>query len=319
MQEKILIIGPVFYNYHKNILSVFNKKGFQTTYLSEIKYGLVDKILKHFNSSLRKLYNNYFLFKNVSNLNEEYNYIILIRGEVISSKTIKTFFAKQQKARKILYLWDSVRENKNVLNLLKYFDSVKSFDMADCEKYGFLYLPLFYTPYESGNEKIIEKDIDILFVGLDFGDRYTIIKKVREYCYGNSLNFKCFLLTTRFKHLKRILSLKKFNKSDFIFEPLRQEVVKEYLDRSHCVLDIHNSLQAGLTMRTIEILSQGNKLITTNNNIVNTNLYKKENILIIDRKEPVLNNNFIKSSAKKIDLSKFTIDSWILNLIGSDE
>jgi hypothetical protein len=69
--------------------------------------------------------------------------------------------------------------------------------------------------------------------------------------------------------------------------------VQHYVNISAAVLDVEHPKQRGLTMRTIETLIAEKKLITTNKNIINSNLYDKSRVCIINRDNPKLPDDFI--------------------------
>jgi len=55
------------------------------------------------------------------------------------------------------------------------------------------------------------------------------------------------------------------------------------------IIDIERPLQKGLTMRTIEMLGTNKKIITTNN------------IFIIDRNNPIIDEIFLNKEYQEID------------------
>ena len=63
-----------------------------------------------------------------------------------------------------------------------------------------------------------------------------------------------------------------------------------------------------------EMLGAKKKLITTNHNIKYYDFYDQQNILIIDRKKPVIDKDFIYSPYNDIDLhiyNKYSLQSWV--------
>ena len=61
---------------------------------------------------------------------------------------------------------------------------------------------------------------------------------------------------------------------------------------SRAVLDIEHPLQRGLTMRTIETIMMGKKLITTNKHILTSDLYNPSRVCVIDREYPEIPTTF---------------------------
>ena len=72
--------------------------------------------------------------------------------------------------------------------------------------------------------------------------------------------------------------------------------------------------QTGLTMRTIETLGAKKKLITTNPHVKEYDFYRPENILIVDRYNPVITKEFLDAPWKEIPeniYKKYSISSWL--------
>ena len=104
------------------------------------------------------------------------------------------------------------------------------------------------------------------------------------------------------------------------WKSLAKEDVFELFSQSSVVLDIHHPMQSGLTMRTIECIGAEKKILTTNLDIVNYDFYNPRNILVIDRVNPVVNQDFFESAYEKLPpdvYNRYSLKSW-LNEIFSD-
>lgn len=88
------------------------------------------------------------------------------------------------------------------------------------------------------------------------------------------------------------------------------------LRQSRSVLDIEHEEQSGMTIRTIETLAMGVKLVTTNKNIQKEKFYTPDNIMIIDRNKPILDPYFIKSEFEPMTgfYEKYSLRAWIKTL-----
>lgn len=255
---------------------------------------------------------------------KEYDYIWVLRGEYTPIASLKLMKKKFPKAKLILYMWDSVVNYKTVEKIWPYFDKVMTFDRKDYLKYKdkLEFLPLYYYEDCIPKTKVSEKVYDIGFIGTGHGDRILIANEIKKQCEEKGLSFYSFMFLPHklvyfynkitnpaFKHAKM---------SDFSYEKLPFEKVYEIYDQSKCVLDIESITQAGLTMRTIEIVGLHKKLITTNPDIVNYNFYNKNNIQLMDRKEPVVDEAFINSSYVELDetiYKQYSLESWIRNIL----
>lgn len=93
-----------------------------------------------------------------------------------------------------------------------------------------------------------------------------------------------------------------------------QEVVRG----SRAVLDIEHPAQTGLTMRTIETLLDGKKLITTNAAVRESDLYDPSRVAVIDRRAPRLPEGFLETPFRPIPeplRRAYRIDGWLARLL----
>lgn len=75
-------------------------------------------------------------------------------------------------------------------------------------------------------------------------------------------------------------------------------------------------------MRTIETHGMRKKLITTNQNIKNYDFYDENNILIVDRKNPVIPYAFVESKYKMLPeniYDKYSLTYWIKTIFEGRE
>jgi len=266
-------------------------------------------------------FNNYI--KNIIKENKSCNfdYIVVIRGEAFTTKSIVLLKKSFPRAKLILYLWDSVKYTK-VTELFKYFDKVLSFDRIDVNEFnGLIHRPLFYLPEYSKISNLPPGDIDLIFIGKLHSDRYFIISKLEKIFKekGLSTYFYFYYPSRLLFFIKKIFNKKYWGKSSIIVnsDMISVSETVNLLCRARCSLDINHPLQTGLTMRTIEVLGAKRKLITTNEDIKNYEFYNKNNIMIIDRKDPVIDYNFIFSPLEEIEESiyqKYSLNCFIDDL-----
>jgi hypothetical protein len=72
--------------------------------------------------------------------------------------------------------------------------------------------------------------------------------------------------------------------------------------------------QRGLTMRTMEVLGAGKKLITTNKEIRCYAFFSADRIMMIDRKNPSLEPGFFEDDGAPLSrdvISQFSIRHWV--------
>ena len=256
--------------------------------------------------------------------NKEYDYIWVLRGEYTPIKSLKLMKEKFPNAKLILYMWDSIVNNKKIDKKWPCFDRVITFDRKDYLHYQdeIEFLPLYYYEDCIPETHVNEKVYDIGFIGTGHGDRILIANAIKNQCEEKGLKFYSFMfLPHKLVYLYNKLTNPAFQNAkvnDFSYEKLPFEKVYEIYDQSKCVLDIESITQTGLTMRTIEIVGLHKKLITTNPDIVNYDFYNKNNIQLLDRSAPVLDEVFINSEYVELEeevYKQYSLESWIRNIL----
>lgn len=171
------------------------------------------------------------------------------------------FNKKFRKNRKIC-----IYRNTAVVNIYSHeIEKIKaySFDFSDCKRFGFEY----YNQYCSGFDFLLENrgtkpTIDFYFLGRDKGRKEKIDELI--------VSFKGY--TT-----KIIIVRSGFLKNDYVSYV---EHCKNIIN-SRVVLDIVKEGQSGLTMRSIEALLTGRKIITNNESIFKYEGFNATNTLLI--------------------------------------
>ena len=105
----------------------------------------------------------------------------------------------------------------------------------------------------------------------------------------------------------------------FKYKPIANEKFLEVYSKSSCILDIEHPNQRGLTMRTIETIGAKKKLITTNINIKKYDIYC-ENILIVDRNNPIIPSSFLTAEFKNYSdeiYQKYSLTGWITEVFSN--
>lgn len=316
--KSILLIAPIFYNYHELIINSLIKQGAKVTFIQEKEYSILSRLLGYLSSYLSKEYHKFFLRSRLSaQSKEDFDSILIIHGEYVDKKILDLTKELFKSAKLISYHWDSLIHNKNGALTVDLYDRVYSFDRSDVDRLGNLkYLPLFHT-IEQNDKSSVEliNERDLLFIGVDYSDRISIIKKIVKKSKNLFFRFDYFLITSKISYLRKKATFSKRYRNtvaeDFKFEKISHNKFLDMIRTSKCVLDINVEGQAGLTMRTIEVLALGKKLITTNEWIKHEPFYNENLILIINRKEPNVVAEFIKSETPKIDMSYYHLDNWV--------
>ena len=328
--KKILLVA--LSGYSDGIIKEMKKLGAEVDYINDKpNNGFVCKTLGRLQVGFyQKVIHNYYCDQLNKLSDRDYDRILVIRGEYTPIESLKLMRLKYPKAKIILYMWDGMNK-ANTIGIDKkwsYYDQVYTFDRIDYEahKDKIDFLPLYYyNEYLPETNKAPNSDdfkYDLSFIGTGHDDRIRIVKKVMSDC--EKAGKKCFsyfylphkIVFLKYKLLNKDFADVKMNDANYSMMPF-SELYKTYAD-SKCVIDIENSGQHGLTMRTIEILGLKRKLVTTNKDIVNYDFYNENNILVIDRSNPVINQDFFE--LPYINLSselyqKYSLSNWLMKVL----
>jgi len=199
-------------------------------------------------------------------------------------------FINKHKNKFCIYLANPVKSVSGKNNLSRFKCPVYTFDELDAKKFNFRYYH-YFLPFIEPAEK---EDViyDFMFVGLNKG---------RKECIDYML-----------KNLKGYSSYIKIAEGRY---PLKYKDYINILHSSKCIIEILQSQQTGITLRTIESLYYSKKLITNNENVVNFPFYNSSNIYIIKNTKDI-NFSEIRSFMNK---KQETINEFLFNEYKCDE
>lgn len=323
--KKILFFSPAFFKYENMIADKMREMNAEVdTYDVRSVTSAIDRALLKISPAIfKKKSQKYYEDIIEKNKKKNYDYILIVKCDMTPISILKKFKIVFPKAKLCLYLWDSVENIPGVVKKFKYFDTLHSFDLNDCEKYPKLkFRPLFFGDQFRKERHEIDYKYAISFCGTIHSDRYAVIKQVQKIAREKGL--KCFwflYLQSKFiykfyKATKR--EFKDTNESTFSFDKMSVANIARIVDESCAVLDIQHPKQTGLTMRTIEMIGMNKKLITTNQSIKKYDFFDADNIAIVNRKKVVLPDGFFNTPYHSLSTEvyeKYSLKSWILEVL----
>jgi hypothetical protein len=325
--KRILFFSSKLFGIPENIAETLKKFGAIVDFYDErpsntfIVKAMI-RINRNFIASYVNKYHNQIINKTKD---QHYDFIFFIKGESFSEHNLKKLFSLHSESKTIIYHWDSIANNRNLLNLLPYFDFAYSFDKYDCKRLNMTFLPLFYfDEYKSVASSKVEKKYDLLFVGTVHSDRYKLITSIVSQI--NALGGKCytyFFFQSRIMFYKAKLQCKEMRNlsiNDIQLTPMSKSQLFDLYRQSRIVVDIQHPKQTGLTLRCMEAVGAKKKLITTNVDIMNYDFYNSDNILVVDRHSPIVNKEFLNLEYKELPESiyeKYSISSWVKVIFGN--
>ncbi len=329
--KKLLFIAEPFYQYADKIKMTIEKDfNYFVDYLLIVNDFITDlsktKKKSHFlnrknNREIIDINRNKqeVFFKD--HVNQNYDIILLLVFSGLCVDLFTAFIKKHNNTKKIMYLWDDVKRVAFFNDVKAYFDRIVSFDNMDCEKFGFEFLPLFYTDdYKYCGE---EKIYDISTYGAIHTDREMVLKKIIKELPTKAYHWKAKFIIDRWSYLKDIIKLKRSPLRPFYigFYGVSAKETADVLKRSKVVVDIPVPGQNGLTMRTLEALAANTKIITTNENIRIYDFYNSQNVEIIDRNNPKIKKGFVEIPYVPIEdeiVNKYSIRNWVSRLLDEE-
>lgn len=318
--KNILFISPEFFGVDHSIMNELKNRGANVTWFDErsVKSSF-GRALNSLSSRFFSIHSDNYYKEKIESINNSIDIILVIKGEMISSKTIGLFRKKWPSAQMFLYFYDPVDNIKGILNKVSLYDRVISFEPKDCEMYGFEFRPLFCDfSVDDLKNKQESNDFDICFYGTMYGDRFNVVYQMREYCKNHGLRFYSFCYL-RGKFMSTYYSItnagyRKLGKDIISFKPKPAAELANIVKKSSIILDVNDIKQQGLTIRTLETLLLGKKMITTNVDIKHYDFYNPANICIVDRANIIIPESFLNSEYQIVDetiLNKYTAKGWV--------
>lgn len=272
----ILFSCPIFYNYQKEIISSLKKQNHHIVFLPEKRInGLLRQLLKLFPTLANYLIHREekTALKKIKDI--KIDLFFLIRGGNISESFILKLKKNNPDIYFLAYQWDSMHNNPNFLGIKKYFNKIYSFDFFDCKQYSFNYLHLFYDSiFQHAVKKKDPFIYDYIFIGSFTKERYFELKYFRKLFKELNLKFKFILVADPVEYIGFVMRTKDISLPVNFLGVGRKKLLSLYT-RSKLILDIPSSNQSGYTMRTIESLALGKKIITTNDTSVTCKSFAK--------------------------------------------
>lgn len=223
-------------------------------------------------------------------------------------------------------LWDPLRQvcHFSQREINRYPDIMKklgvrvcSFDKVDSDTYGLDYVGQVYRYPDSqspdtGNS---QASGEVLFIGVD-KQRADKLNRLAAQLEKEGVGYDFRIIFDRHSKPGRFPRLDACR----LLNPIPYSKVLQLSLRTNCLLDILQPGQNGLTMRALEALFFGKKLITDNIRIKEEPFYNASNIYVIDdpdQKWPDL-RSFLDAPSEKIPseiIQAYDITSRIRNLI----
>lgn len=316
--KQILFLAPRFFSYEHEIAEEMRRRGAQVDWLPDRPFDTPlmtavtrlrpQSILPAADRLYRRQLNNWG--------RKKYDLVFVLNGQTLSRALLAELKAELPIARFVLYMWDSIGNRASVAEKFDLFDECLSFDPSSVQQYGMRLRPLFFAPGFEG-ESVAQPQYHISFLGTAHTDRYSIISKIDAALPPDIRRFWYLYLQARWVYAAYRLTNRSFQGArlaDFRFKPCPYSAVKDIFRQSAAVLDIEHPRQTGLTMRSFETLGAQKKLITTNAKVRELPFYNEQNIQVIDRRNPLINIDFLYSPyapVASLVYHQYSLSGWL--------
>lgn len=205
-------------------------------------------------------------------------------------------------AKCIAWYWNCVDEN-TLPSKIKGNCEKWSFDIDNCINYHMRYNHQYY--FKTAIKKADKILWDIYFCGSDVGRGKTIIEFYKK-CQEYNISTKFQVVYPETKDIPEEIISKRVSYDD----------IKSNISKSRAILELTRKGQSGFTIRLMEAVFFGKKLITDNVYVKNEEFYNENNIFIlgersIDDLVSFLKSDFIPYSSDILD--KYDVKQWLLN------
>lgn len=313
----ILMIGIGFYDYEQAIADELRRQGATVRVYDElpafVRRGLSASLLRRFKVDARGMIHAHQrkILEEFSGL--KLDQVLIIKGEHIGRWFLNALRTAHPGVRLISYHWDSLMRYPDLIALQDHFDSVYTFDHADAERFpSFSFRPLFFRSEISRAARSSgQNEFDLSFVGWLHHGRLQQLINIHQSIHGVGLRCYFYLYTGWFSRMRlTVMGRANFVKS----RTMGFEDYVALLHDTRAIVDLPHPDQTGLTMRAIEVLGAGKKLITTSRHIEMYNFYRPENIQIIQPDKPVVDAAFVRQPGVELPASvveMYSLRAWV--------
>ena len=287
----VLLVSPLTFSYHLSISATLRSMGYAVTWWDERASSATwYKLALRLFPAMTVQWSERSFLKRLHQLDPtSVSHVLVIKGEGLSRRVALKMRETLISASMGLYLWDGVENVKGVSKILTAFDSVATFDPVDAKTFGWTYRPLFGRNISANKDIAAPMQFDWCFIGTIHSDRHRVIHRLRQRCGPLSKNFVFgYFQSPVMLFIRRLLDWTMWlaPKGTLSTKPMPAADVAQVVECSRAVLDVEHPRQRGFTMRTIETLLAGKKLVTTNKHILDSDLYDPSRVCVINRTNP---------------------------------
>lgn len=279
--SRVLFIAFDYHEYSRSIHAEFLALGFDSEFHSIQPGSLYLKIARRLSDTVyQTLLDRYHRQIILSYPVDSFYHVVFLQVHQFSQSNLELLKARQSRARFTLYNWDAVTTH-DYRPYLHHFDRVLTFDPDDARALGIGYLPLFCIRRFQGLLRQEIAPLSVYFVGnIVNPHRYRAVEAFREFCRGEGIAFRTYLSTTI--HGYTTMCKAGIRPREVSFRSIGDQDFVDMIEKSTAVFDFANHRQTGFTMRTMENLCAGKKIITNNLSVREAEFYSEDRFLVFN-------------------------------------
>lgn len=263
--------------------------------------GVIDNSIRNKLSKARIPFQEVWYNQELKNVKKEN---IVIYEPLITADFVK-WIRKNNPNKRIVFLYLNIVKMSIDPDSLKQNAEVYTWDKLDAQKYG---LKMYKGTYWVKKVPKFQKKYDVLFIGRDKG-RFNELRELEQ-------KFNNMGLVTYF-HIVADRPYQKERDGYKYKNNISYQKLLELTLQSRAVLDMVQAGQVGHTLRTMESIFYGIKLVTNNKSIRDYDFYEKDNVFVLGEEDIGLMKDFLDKPLKPVErkiLQTYTFESLINNL-----
>lgn len=245
----------------------------------------------YFEIPFKKWWFNQYYDEKYANGKEKLCFIFEEYSKLPRNKEFIIYLKRKYPQAKFVFSFSNIIHDMNRLNYYKkHFDMIITFDKGDAEKYSIKYFPSYYSKIDI--DRVVDTKSDIFFVGKN-KERLSIILHVFEKFNQNGI--VCDF------NISEVNELDKKYESDIIYNRYLSYLnVLEKVNETNCILEVLKDGQTGTSLRSLEAIAYGKKLLTNNGTVINEPWYNPDFVSVFSNAEDI-DLEFVRNSNVNID------------------
>lgn len=314
-RKMLHIIANDYFLTHFLLESVSDRDDISVILHPKRKRGLRRSLLKFFDSAFSRWQGKSLIYdtdyvERLKSIDKKDSVLIFGIEQLSELRMVRRLI----KAKRVtLFLWNPLlnrnrleKHRRVYVESLKELANICTFDPDDAARFELQLVPQVYRDVSILQKEEFTPDVDVYFVGQDKGRLAELLRLERLIQESG--------LTTHF-HIIRDYRV------SYAAEDLPhlstigisyQDNIKMIL-RSRCLLELLQNNQSGLSMRSLEAVFFGKKLLTNNMRIVESELYDPARVFLIGRDDHMRLRDFILSPCPTVSqtvLSRHDFKYW---------